>query len=95
MTKLSPKQRLYFRLFKLGLVDHWTLLEVLEIPNSPPPDWAYGITQRLAAENLMGLKFHRCTWWGWLRLRLGLNCGHVLQPVVASRYAPGGKIEES
>jgi hypothetical protein len=46
----------YLQLSRAGLVDHWTLLDVLNIPNvgSPPPN-AKTITDRLMAEQQMGL----------------------------------------
>ena len=50
------KKLLYLQLARMGLVDHWTLLEILQVPNvGKPPDWATDITKRLQAERLMGL----------------------------------------
>ena len=50
------KKLLYLQLARMGLVDHWTLLETLQVPNvGKPPDWAIDITTRLQAERLMGL----------------------------------------
>ena len=49
-------QMKYLQLARGGLVDHWTLLEVLNIPNvGNPPPGATTITQRLMAEQQMGL----------------------------------------
>lgn len=43
-------------LSRAGLIDHWTLLETLDIPNvGEPPDGANTITERMAAERSMGL----------------------------------------
>lgn len=46
----------YLQLARAGLIDHWTLLDVLNIPNvgNPPPN-AKTITERLMAEQQMGL----------------------------------------
>lgn len=50
------KKLMYLQLSRMGLIDHWTLLEVLQIPNvGSPPDWATDITTRLQAEAMMGL----------------------------------------
>jgi hypothetical protein len=50
------KKLLYLQLSRMGLIDHWTLLETLQVPNvGAPPDWATTITKRLQAEQLMGL----------------------------------------
>lgn len=50
------KKLLYLQLARMGLVDHWTLCEVLMIPNvGKPPSWATDITKRLQAEKIMGL----------------------------------------
>jgi hypothetical protein len=46
----------YLQLSRAGLVDHWTLLSVLNIPNvGNPPEGANTITERLLAEQQMGL----------------------------------------
>lgn len=46
----------YLQLSRAGLIDHWTLLEVLNIPNvGSPPEGATTITERLMAEQQMGL----------------------------------------
>jgi hypothetical protein len=46
----------YLQLSRAGLVDHWTLLEVLNVPNvGNPPEGATTITQRLMAEQQMNL----------------------------------------
>lgn len=46
----------YLQLSRAGLVDHWTLLDKLNIPNvGNPPPGANDITQRLMAEQQMGL----------------------------------------
>jgi hypothetical protein len=46
----------YLQLSRAGLVDHWTLLDKLNIPNvGEPPDGAKTITERLMAEQQLGL----------------------------------------
>lgn len=46
----------YLQLARAGLVDHWTLLEQLNIPNvGNPPEGAKTITERLMAEQQMQL----------------------------------------
>jgi hypothetical protein len=46
----------YLQLSRAGLVDHWSLLEKLNIPNvGNPPNGATTITERLMAEQQMGL----------------------------------------
>jgi len=46
----------YLQLSRAGLVDHWTLLDVLNVPNvGNPPAGASTITERLMAEQQMGL----------------------------------------
>jgi hypothetical protein len=46
----------YLQLSRAGLVDHWTLLEKLNIPNvGNPPEGAHTITERLMAEQQMNL----------------------------------------
>lgn len=50
------RKLLYLSLSRAGLIDHWTLLEVLGIPNvGDAPQGANNITQRLAAEAEMGM----------------------------------------
>lgn len=50
------KKLLYLQLSRMGLIDHWTLLEELGVQNvGKPPAWATDITKRLQAERLMGL----------------------------------------
>jgi hypothetical protein len=50
------RKLLYLQLSRAGLIDHWTLLEVLGIPNvGEPPDGATTITARLQMEQQMGL----------------------------------------
>lgn len=50
------KKLLYLQLARMGLIDHWTLLEELGVQNvGKPPAWATDITKRLQAERLMGL----------------------------------------
>lgn len=50
------KKLLYLQLARMGLIDHWTLLEELGVPNAgKPPAWATDISKRLQAERLMGL----------------------------------------
>ena len=50
------RKLLYLQLSRAGLVDHWTLLEVLGIPNvGTPPMGANSITDRLMAEQQMGM----------------------------------------
>ena len=47
---------IYMQLARAGLVDHWTLLTILNIPNvGEPPAGAETITQRLQAEQAMGI----------------------------------------
>jgi hypothetical protein len=50
------RKLLYLQLSRAGLIDHWTLMEVLDIPNvGTPPPGADSITDRLMAEQQMGL----------------------------------------
>lgn len=50
------KKLLYLQLSRAGLIDHWTLLDVLGIPNvGTPPSGVNTITDRLVAELGMGL----------------------------------------
>jgi len=50
------RKLLYLQLSRAGLIDHWTLMEVLGIPNvGTPPMGANSITDRLLAEQQMGL----------------------------------------
>lgn len=50
------RKLMYLQLSRAGLIDHWTLLEVLGIPNvGEPPSSAVTITDRLVAEQQMGL----------------------------------------
>ena len=50
------RKLLYLQLSRAGLIDHWTLMEVLGIPNvGTPPAGANSITDRLVAEQNMGL----------------------------------------
>jgi hypothetical protein len=46
----------YLQLSRAGLIDHWTLLDVLNVPNvGNPPEGANTITERLLAEQQLGL----------------------------------------
>jgi hypothetical protein len=38
---------------------------------------------------LIGLYYHKCTWWWKLLRQFGLRCPHKRMRVVPSRYAPG------
>lgn len=50
------RKMMYLQLARAGLIDRWTLMEVLGIPNvGEPPNGAKTITDRLIAEQLMGL----------------------------------------
>lgn len=50
------RKLLYLQLSRAGLIDHWTLLSVLGVPNTGnPPPGANTITDRLIAEQNMGL----------------------------------------
>jgi hypothetical protein len=50
------RKLLYLQLSRAGLIDHWTLMDVLGIPNvGVPPAGATTITDRLLAEQQMGL----------------------------------------
>ena len=50
------RKLLYLSLSRAGLIDHWTLLEVMGISNvGEPPEGASTITERLAVEAEMGL----------------------------------------
>lgn len=50
------RKLLYLQLSRAGLIDHWTLLEVLGVPNvGNPPSDANDITSRLMKEQEMGL----------------------------------------
>ena len=51
------KKLLYLQLARAGLIDNWTLLETLDIPNvGEPPGGASTITDRLAAQQQMQLQ---------------------------------------
>ena len=55
ISQLSRKLT-YLQLWRGGLIDPWTLFEVLEIPNGgTPPDDAKTITDRLLAAQMIGL----------------------------------------
>ncbi len=55
ISRISRKL-LYMQLFQAGLMDPWTLFEVLEIPNGgSPPGNAVTITDRLIAAQAIGL----------------------------------------
>lgn len=55
ISQLSRKLT-YLQLWRGGLMDPWTLFEVLEIPNAgEPPDEAKTITDRLIAAQMIGL----------------------------------------
>lgn len=46
----------YLMLSRMGLIDHWTLLEEMDVPNvGSPPDGADTITKRLQEEAKLGL----------------------------------------
>lgn len=50
------RKLLFLQLSRAGLIDHWTLLDVLGVPNvGVPPSGTNTITQRLLAEQEMGL----------------------------------------
>lgn len=50
------RKLLYLQLSRAGLIDHWTLLDVLGVPNvGQPPTGANTITERLVQEQQMGL----------------------------------------
>lgn len=50
------RKLLYLSLSRAGLIDHWTLLEVLGVDNvGEPPSGAKTITERLMAESEMGM----------------------------------------
>jgi hypothetical protein len=52
----TERKMLYLQLSRAGLVDHWTLLDILGIPNvGTPPAGAVTITDRLLEEQNMGL----------------------------------------
>lgn len=52
----TSRKMMYLQLARMGLIDHWTLLEVLGIPNvGTPPSGADTITTRLLAEQQMML----------------------------------------
>ena len=52
-------QMKYLQLSRAGLIDHWTLLEVLNVPNvGNPPEGANTITERLIAEQTLGLNMN-------------------------------------
>jgi hypothetical protein len=52
----TERKMLYLQLSRAGLVDHWTLLDILGIPNvGTPPAGAVTITDRLMREQEMGL----------------------------------------
>lgn len=55
INQLSRKMT-YLQLSRMGLVDRWTLYDILEIPNGGvPPNGEVTITDRLMAEMMMGL----------------------------------------
>lgn len=50
------RKLMYLQLARMGLVDHWTLLEELGIPNvGEPPEGADTISERLMVESAMGM----------------------------------------
>ena len=50
------RKLMYLQLSRAGLIDHWTLLDVLGVPNvGTPPNNVNTITERLVAEQGMGL----------------------------------------
>jgi hypothetical protein len=50
------KKLMYLQFSRAGLVDHWSLLEQWNVPNvGNPPDGANTITERLMAEQRMGM----------------------------------------
>jgi hypothetical protein len=52
----TERKMLYLSLSRAGLIDHWTLMDILGIPNvGTPPAGANTITDRLMAEQNMGL----------------------------------------
>jgi len=52
----TSKRMFYLQGARMGLIDHWTLLEVWGVPNvGKPPSWATDITSRLQAEKILGL----------------------------------------
>lgn len=52
----TSKRMFYLQGARMGLIDHWTLLEVWGVPNvGKPPSWATDITSRLQAEAILGL----------------------------------------
>lgn len=56
------RKLMYLQLSRAGLIDHWTLLDVLGVPNvGVPPSGANTITQRLMEEMNMGLGMNEST----------------------------------
>jgi hypothetical protein len=52
----TSRRMFYLQGARMGLVDHWTLLEQWGVPNvGKPPSWATDITSRLQAERILGL----------------------------------------
>jgi len=52
----TSKRMFYLQGARMGLIDHWTLLEIWGVPNvGKPPSWAIDITTRLQAEAILGL----------------------------------------
>jgi hypothetical protein len=50
------RKMLYLQLFRMGVMDVWTMAEVLGIPNyGTPPDGAKNIPDRLVAQMMMGI----------------------------------------
>ena len=50
------RKMLYLQLFRMMLIDIWTLAEVLDIPNmGTPPDGARTIPERLQAQQMLGI----------------------------------------
>jgi len=56
------RKLMYLQLSRAGLIDHWTLLDVLGVPNvGTPPSGANTITERLMEEMNMGLGMNEST----------------------------------
>jgi len=80
----TSKRMFYLQGARMGLIDHWTLLEVWGVPNvGKPPSWATDITSRLQAEKILGLGI------------LASTAGHPPTAQAPPSFTPSGAVAES